>query len=608
MATLTFTSTVATGHIWLHNPGYLVDVTKDGNYPAAGYRITSAVLICEIRNAYGGTVEVYGNDETLLGEFGIAGAGTHYCHLDLNYDYANLTKVRLKLKAGSAGAQLHSSTTVRIQTTWQYTRSELTVTPSYLQAGNDVAVNFTVYRPTATHVLSIAFGHHIFYREYAAGQATDTITIPLDWLDAIPNSRSGFAVATLSTYLDGVDLGSVVRNIEIAAPASTAPQFTPQCSPLLTVDGVTYPSIGAGKYVQYKGGVTATFANAQAAYGATITQYWVEGGGYTGMASPYNTGIIRQNGAVTFTFIATDSRGLSATKTLDINVLPYSPPSITNFRAWRTDATGVMNGAGNNGKVLSSWTFNSLQGGNTCSAVAYITLPNGEQQLTAAMASGVEYPVATASGAVNLSTELRYPLRLVVTDIYGSVSTSSVIPAATYSMHWNSTGTSFGFGTACQYQDAVEISGDRTLYLGDQTLADIIRTTVIDLVYPVGALYCSTQAESPAGKFGGNWEQIKDRFLLAAGDNYAAGSEGGAATHTLTESEMPYHRHNTSVSWTNASTVNTISFGGNIANISAANSPLGVDRTDSYTRYTGNGHAHNNMPPYYTLYIWKRIS
>ena len=37
-------------------------------------------------------------------------------------------------------------------------------------------------------------------------------------------------------------------------------------------------------------------------------------------------------------------------------------------------------------------------------------------------------------------------------------------------------------------------------------------------IYPVGAIYMSVSSTSPASLFGGTWEQIQNRFLLAAGD------------------------------------------------------------------------------------------
>ena len=44
--------------------------------------------------------------------------------------------------------------------------------------------------------------------------------------------------------------------------------------------------------------------------------------------------------------------------------------------------------------------------------------------------------------------------------------------------------------------------------------------SVIDMVYPVGAIYMSVNNTNPGNLFGGTWEQIKDRFLLSAGDTY----------------------------------------------------------------------------------------
>ena len=70
-----------------------------------------------------------------------------------------------------------------------------------------------------------------------------------------------------------------------------------------------------------------------------------------------------------------------------------------------------------------------------------------------------------------------------------------------------------------------------------------LKAFVLESVYPVGSIYTSTNSTSPATRFGGTWVQIKDRFLLAAGDSYAAGGTGGAATVTLTTANLPSHKH-----------------------------------------------------------------
>lgn len=128
--------------------------------------------------------------------------------------------------------------------------------------------------------------------------------------------------------------------------------------------------------------------------------------------------------------------------------------------------------------------------------------------------------------------------------------------------------------------------------------------------YPVGSIYLSVNDTSPAEFFGGTWERIKDCFMLAAGDTYAAGSTGGEAQHTLSQDEMPTHRHSSDsfmngyagastetdkyITWVNKGDVHT-------------NAPIGTSGLVN-TTYVGGSKPHNNMPPYLAVYMWKRIS
>lgn len=133
---------------------------------------------------------------------------------------------------------------------------------------------------------------------------------------------------------------------------------------------------------------------------------------------------------------------------------------------------------------------------------------------------------------------------------------------------------------------------------------------LLNKIYPVGSLYMSAKATSPASLFGGTWEQIKDRFILAAGDTYAAGSTGGEAEHALTVDEMPAHRHE------GINIDNMYCFGWENGSRTGLNFQKFYGGTywgdDVQNRlasgYAGGSTAHNNMPPYLTAYIWKRIA
>lgn len=125
--------------------------------------------------------------------------------------------------------------------------------------------------------------------------------------------------------------------------------------------------------------------------------------------------------------------------------------------------------------------------------------------------------------------------------------------------------------------------------------------TALD-VYPVGSIYMSTNNVDPGTIFGGTWEQIKDKFLLASGDTYSLGDIGGEATHTLTVNEMPSHNHRQTVTAARSGSGTTyVSWN--------ANNLFGnTDTAARNTLNTGGGKAHNNMPPYLVVSVWQRIS
>jgi len=63
-------------------------------------------------------------------------------------------------------------------------------------------------------------------------------------------------------------------------------------------------------------------------------------------------------------------------------------------------------------------------------------------------------------------------------------------------------------------------------------------------MFPIGSIYTSTVNTDPGTFIGGTWTPIQGKFLLAQDSTYTAGSTGGEATHTLTVTEMPTHKHN----------------------------------------------------------------
>lgn len=159
-------------------------------------------------------------------------------------------------------------------------------------------------------------------------------------------------------------------------------------------------------------------------------------------------------------------------------------------------------------------------------------------------------------------------------------------------------------------------------------------TDIINKIYPIGSVYISVNSANPSTLFGGEWEQIKDKFILACGDNYAGSTEGGNSMITLANENIPSHSHTIPQlsGWTSESGSHTHT--GRYSQIGTSGSLLALRRIsdeDSYkgeaqvtnsagnhshsittnastTGNTGSTKAFSIMPPYMTFYVWKRIA
>lgn len=128
---------------------------------------------------------------------------------------------------------------------------------------------------------------------------------------------------------------------------------------------------------------------------------------------------------------------------------------------------------------------------------------------------------------------------------------------------------------------------------------------ILDAIYPIGSIYVSTVGTSPAFFIGGTWEQIEDRFLVGAGAYFNAMDTGGEIEHILIENEMPQHKHNYNTRFT----VQTDS-GAGISGIPANTSAWGNYAPAHWLEIqtVGNNEPHNNLPPYYAVYIYRRTA
>lgn len=181
--------------------------------------------------------------------------------------------------------------------------------------------------------------------------------------------------------------------------------------------------------------------------------------------------------------------------------------------------------------------------------------------------------------------------------------------------------------------DAATITADGKFETTKTTPADAfgenLQNMIFQLIYPIGSIYISYDKtgyymyEGSAirlNKFGCVFELLPSGMFLrnqAYSIVEEVGTEdwrfteydtigwtGGEASHTLTIDEMPSHAHTTGHygwRWTS-----------NDAKVKCvANDAIwgdGLTTAGFYCSNTGGGQAHNNLPPFKTVYMWQRVA
>jgi len=172
----------------------------------------------------------------------------------------------------------------------------------------------------------------------------------------------------------------------------------------------------------------------------------------------------------------------------------------------------------------------------------------------------------------------------------------------------------------------------------DDTGLKRVWSKMLDKTHPVGSLYWSSNSTNPGTLFGGTWVQIKDKFILAAGDKYGNGTTGGSAdavvvshTHSIPAlsgtATGGNHHHTMQSNKNNRYTFTSYATGtaaGSQATVptmsretlwnwgnetgDSGNLSMSVSTNASTTGSQGVSGTGKNMPPYETYYCWKRTA
>ena len=290
-----------------------------------------------------------------------------------------------------------------------------------------------------------------------------------------------------------------------------------------------------------------------------------------------------------------DTRNNTTSYTLPITIWEYYNPSaiINCSRDSNYYTQSTIN-------VDADYAY--LDGHNTI-AIQFRNRKNGEQNWGnwISLSDSTDY-------TFNADNQYAWDIQVKVTDILNASHTYTIAKALDVGIpivFYDTDRRSVGINCLPTHNDSLEIRGKQ----------------IIDFIYPIDSIYMSVNSTNPQLLFGGTWEQIKDTFLLSAGDTYTAGTTGGEAAHTLTADEIAPHYHTGTTdgggghSHTMPSTYTAYlngsggTFTGGSGDPYGANTGYENNHTHTFTtNSTGGGQAHNNMPPYLVVYVWKRIA
>ena len=426
---------------------------------------------------------------------------------------------------------------------------------------------------TFTHTIKLKCGSAAQVTVATKSSATSIpYTPPLDW--AAQNTSGIFVniTAEITTYNGDAVVGTNTTTLTASIPASVKPTLSVSLS-----DTSGYQPIYG--LVQGKSTLKATFS-AAGSYGSIIKAKSLSIGGKA--ASPDGANALTGSGAMAVVATVTDSRGRTASVTKNITVNAYSGPGIQ-------DLTFVRGSYAN-----SVWTENSMGADIKLTFTLSLQLTGNKASVEITGTGNLTDQTSGAKAVylVSFGTDTTSVVQVKATDSLGTTVTREItIPTVSVPMNMSFTLPGVCFGGVAEHEKVVEFKWP-ILYLGK---------SLLDCLHPVGSIYQSTDSTSPSDLFGGTWEQIKDVFLLAAGDSHAAGSTGGEETHTLTKAELPDHNH------TFKYTGQSVTTGVNAVRLYQAAS-------NQYNAYSGGqssdcgDQAHNNMPPYLAVYTWRRTA
>lgn len=597
--------------------------------------------------------------------------------------------------------------------------------------GDTISIHMNRKSDSFTHTVRYAYGTLTGTIATNVGTGT-TWTIPLSFMDLIPNATKGSGTIYVDTYNGTTKIGTKSCGFTAQVPSGVKPSCSLQVLDATDIQE-TYGNLVKGLSKLY---VKAT---GTPAYSSPIQTYTIEANGekHSSAAAEITTDVLSEAGTTTVKASVTDQRGrTSPTASASFTVLDYTRPTISKVAVHRCDADGTENDQGEYVKVQFSATITPLNNLNSHMYTLHwkkSTETDWEGNIAIMkMDWANQYEVVDWSHTFAADSDYAYDVEVRARDaFYTTAHRTSVSTGYTF-MDWDDKGKSLAFGKVAEeertFENALALRqiGNRyafstpgvasqagiicmarikiiaanadtpitfvfsrrqsestmTVHVqfrnstaetssvasvryegsnygayvapGDDeltwdlyvskgsaydtvTLQDwytsksmqsrvevtfpggivdavptpfwragpLVAESILDCFMPVGYVLILYSHADPNELYpGSTWVRIENAFLWGCDENGDIGTTGGSKTHTLTVNELPSHSHILRVAHENTGDTTLTTSTTMYRNTNGKTQYYGSLQTEG----AGSGAAHNNMPPYVQVSIWRRTA
>lgn len=612
---------------------------------------------------------------------------------------------------------------VALTTIARASQPSLVTWPETTQNVGNFGEEFSIHMNSASQ----DFRHTVRYEygDRSGTIATDVVngttwTVPLSFMNDIPNATSASGLIYVDTYSNGTKIGTKYTGFTVSVPASVKPSCSATLDDTMGIDTIY------GSPVQGLSKIKVTVTPTQA-YSSPIASYSISIDGVKYSSQTATTGFLTKGGDSKVTVTVTDERGrTSAAWEYTMKVQEYNKPSISYLAVHRCDADGNEDDQGGFVSVNFSAEVYPLKNLNTAMYVLKYKKPSASGWTSVNLPLSNVYTAEDENYVFEADAESSYDVELVVTDRHNSTTRATSVSTAFTLMDWHNSGTGIRFGgvaedkytfrndltfvqTGNQYcfssigaastdgyilmaritvtaensdtpisfvlsrrkatapmtihvlfnstantdpglasiryegdnydayltsptesvwdlyvkkvsnSDTITLNSWHTSYrqmnrvslefigsiattvptgrFGYYKAVPAVLPSIIDCILPVGMIIQLYSHADPNDMYPGTtWVRLENTFLWGCDETGSIGTTGGEKTHTLTTAEMPEHSHGSVYSQHASGTKDKAWYttsGSSVAYGAVA---------------TGGGAAHNNMPPYTQVSIWRRTA